>query len=122
LDDATVQELMQLRQRLGTGIGDPADFRAALEQVARGPLADHHPVPSGGPTLAAAENGGLIPQTEFPQPAALANMGPRPGMSHHHRRAARALEEAAWELEWAGDYPWADQLRHQAAELYRRAR
>lgn len=38
------------------------------------------------------------------------------------RRAARALETAAWELEQVEAYEQADELRSRAADLYRAAR
>ncbi|MDP1564017.1 MAG: hypothetical protein Q8M16_21760 [Pirellulaceae bacterium] len=46
----------------------------------------------------------------------------QPEQSHRIRHAARMLEESAWELEEAGEYSLADDVRRQASELYHRAR
>jgi hypothetical protein len=45
-----------------------------------------------------------------------------PELRHRIQHAARMLEESAWELEQAGEYSLADDVRRQAMELYRRAR
>jgi hypothetical protein len=179
-DDVTVQELLQLRQRLGGGLGNAEDFLEALEQVVQDqaaeaaaagpnrPNAAVRPGPWPGPRVAhQAETLGLPPRAiqsgdgrgreaqphenppvllpnrgfaetpvrpdPFPQQAVRPVAGFHapvtrrpahlsPESSQSLRRAARALEKAAWELEGVGDYDAADNLRRQAFELYRRSR
>lgn len=65
-----------------------------------------------------------FPDNHRPDSGPVPNSRPdaHPEQAHRIRHAARVLEEAAWELEEAGEYSLADDVRRQAGELYRRAR
>jgi hypothetical protein len=100
-----------------------------------GPTPPHHPQyaphPQNPPAMIPAQN-----STNHHGPVRISSNdqrnehGPRtndrrqsePEQQHRIRRAARMLEESAWELEEAGEYSSADNLRRQAADLFRRAR
>lgn len=158
-------ELLALRARVGTGLGDESEFRAALaalfEQEAESPRAPAvvaapvESTPGSAEVLAPVDVPRSAWQPNFvqsgPQAPAWNQQGPAfhgqwnqqdPGAAVQGfagptfqgqgmpsessaariRVAARAIEEAAWELEQAGEYALADDLRRQAQGIYLRAR
>lgn len=158
-------ELLALRARVGTGLGDEGEFRAALAALfeqegesPRGPAVVPAPVEST-PGLAEVLAPADVPRSAWqpnfvqsgPQAPAWNQQGPafpgqwnQPGpgaavsgfagptfqgqgmpsgsSAARIRVAARAIEEAAWELEQVGEYGLADDLRRQAQGIYMRAR
>lgn len=159
--DEEMAELLALRARVGTGLGDESEFRAALAALfaqereglqepatsvapvtgfssqtlhgqgfpGQGPLGQDAPM--GRPPGPSAALPGSNPPA-FPFPSSQAPGVPGPEMAGagmpsdasvaRIRLAARAIEEAAWELEQVGEYAMADDLRRRAHEIYLRAR
>jgi hypothetical protein len=158
-------ELLALRARVGTGLGDEGEFRAALaalfEQEGESPRG---PAVVAAPAETAPRSAEVIERAAVPRSAGGANFvqpglpapvwnppgpafqrqwnPPGPGApvagfagptfqgqgmpsessAARIRVAARAIEEAAWELEQVGEYGLADDLRRQAQGIYMRAR
>jgi len=197
IPDSTIQDIMQLRARFGTGIGTPEEFQSAIESIFNAdseatfdkkanvywnedmspktesgtcrrdpcqppimvvgalpsleepmlpmhvqpippkhsqplPLMYSQPMPPVlSPPVPLPPNCypalSLAPSADYPPSNAnvvtnFVSAHPGADRSQVLRKAARSLEEAAWELESRDEYKLADQLRQQAIEIYHQAR